>query len=119
MIFTAIWIFAALGGIFLLMLFLYQDKLIYVPDVPPDSRRVFIRPERFRINEWNEIFLKTEDGESIQTWLLKHPTNSKHCPTLLYFHGNAGSILFINYLIFFILYLPIISLILFFFLNRY
>lgn len=96
MIFTFIWVFASLGGIFLLVLFLYQDRLIYVPDVPSDSKKVFIRPERFRIYQWDEIFLKTEDGENIQSWLLKHPTNSKNCPTLLYFHGNAGSILFIN-----------------------
>lgn len=92
MLFVIFWLFAALGGVFLLVLYLFQDKLLYSPDFPPDSRTVFIRPGRFRINSWEEVFLNTIDGESIQTWLLKHPTNSLECPTLLYFHGNAGNI---------------------------
>ena len=38
-------------------------------------------------------FIKTEDNIKINVLLIKRPENEyKYCPTLVYFHGNAGNI---------------------------
>jgi len=44
--------------------------------------------------EFEEQFVKTEDGINLHTWLLLQP-NSENVPTLIYFHGNAGNMGFL------------------------
>eukprot|EP00598_Pedospumella_elongata_P004843 CAMPEP_0184981278 /NCGR_PEP_ID=MMETSP1098-20130426/11070_1 /TAXON_ID=89044 /ORGANISM="Spumella elongata, Strain CCAP 955/1" /LENGTH=340 /DNA_ID=CAMNT_0027504827 /DNA_START=212 /DNA_END=1234 /DNA_ORIENTATION=+ len=44
--------------------------------------------------EFEEQFVKTEDGFNLHTWLLLQP-NSENTPTLIYFHGNAGNMGFL------------------------
>ena len=34
--------------------------------------------------------VETSDGEKIHTWLMLQD-NAEECPTLIYFHGNAGN----------------------------
>lgn len=46
---------------------------------------------------FEEQFLRTEDGIMIHTWLiLQRGEAAKTAPTIIYFHGNAGSTLWLR-----------------------
>jgi len=81
-----------LVGASLFALYSFQNKLLYFPEIPPDSRIKFNSTEDYeRIGAFEEIFLETDDGAMIQCWLFKQ-TRTHLAPTFLYFHGNAGNI---------------------------
>eukprot|EP01122_Echinamoeba_exundans_P005459 TRINITY_DN15612_c0_g1_i1.p1 TRINITY_DN15612_c0_g1~~TRINITY_DN15612_c0_g1_i1.p1 ORF type:complete len:239 (+),score=37.77 TRINITY_DN15612_c0_g1_i1:125-841(+) len=86
-----IWSLLALGGGLLLLVYLVQDKLVYVPDIEM-SRTQFLNPADYGIEDWEELFLPTPDGEKIQVWFFRAPRNPESAATMLYFHGNAGNI---------------------------
>jgi len=83
------------------MLYLNQNKLLYMPNPPgfppnPDENPVGWRsPQEWqsRVTEeftFEDKMIETLDGEKIHTWLILHK-NSTKVPTLIYFHGNAGN----------------------------
>jgi dipeptidyl aminopeptidase/acylaminoacyl peptidase len=80
----------ALGGALLLVVYLLQDKILYVPNVE-NLRHHYLKPEQFGLYAWEDLYLKTPDGETIQIWFFKLVNGSSTAPTFLYFHGNAGS----------------------------
>jgi hypothetical protein len=88
-----IWTIAALGGLVMSLIYVFQDKLLYVSGAPADARTTFIRPERFNIRNHEDLYIPTPDGEIINCWFLRVEENYRQAPTMLYFHGNAGSIL--------------------------
>lgn len=68
-----------------LLLFLFQGRLLYLPNVP--SRALDATPDRYGL-PWEEVHLATEDGERLHGWWIP-----AHGPgTVLIFHGNAGNI---------------------------
>lgn len=91
-----------------LVLYKYQDNLLYHPSPPGLPKRVDENPEGVRNpGEWSikghmlnfpssesipyeDVMLETSDGVKIHTWLLLQK-NSANVPTLIYFHGNAGN----------------------------
>src|SRR5205814_6898915 len=60
-----------------------QRRLMYFPD------RAYTRPAEVGLLDVEERALKTPDGARIITWYGKAKSGE---PTLLYFHGNAGSL---------------------------
>jgi len=78
------------------LIYVFQDKMLYVSGAPPDARTTFIRPERFNIRDHEDVYIPTPDGEVINCWFLKVDENYRRAPTMLYFHGNAGSILILT-----------------------
>src|SRR5882724_12610291 len=60
-----------------------QRRLMYFPD------RTYTRPAEVDLVDVEERALKTPDGARIITWYGKAKSGE---PTLLYFHGNAGSL---------------------------
>lgn len=105
------------GGIVLTVLaILYtnQEKMLYMPNPPGFPRTPHENPAGYQspatwgpngrmLNptagvqghiEFEEEFVKTEDGINLHTWLLLQP-NSENTPTLIYFHGNAGNMGFL------------------------
>jgi len=70
MLASLLWTCAALGGAMLLMIYLWQDKLIYVPNIE-NSRHEFLDPAHFGLVYFDEFFVTTPDKEQIQVWLLK------------------------------------------------
>ncbi|CAM9169507.1 unnamed protein product [Ectocarpus sp. 12 AP-2014] len=76
------------------LLFVYQDRLLYIPSVPirdpDDNPRGYRNPLEQGIS-YEDMYMPTLDGIKIHGWLLKSPEASK-VPTLVYFHGNAGNI---------------------------
>lgn len=91
MIGHTVWFLAAVGGILISLIYIFQDKLLYVSSAPADARTTFIRPERFHIRNHEDLFISTPDGEVINCWFFKVEDNYRDAPTMLYFHGNAGS----------------------------
>jgi len=83
--------FFSCGGL-LLTLYLFQNKIVYVPSVPSDARTLFLDPKEFDLHNWKEVFVPTIDGEQIQCWFFKTERNSYSSPTIMFFHGNAGNL---------------------------
>lgn len=94
----------------LVLLYVFQNNLLYIPRPPGFPITPDENPEGCRApSEWNikgrfiqhggelidkipyeDHLIETEDRENIHLWLLLQP-NSHDVPTLIYFHGNAGN----------------------------
>jgi pimeloyl-ACP methyl ester carboxylesterase len=78
------------------LLFVNQEKLLYIPQLESDIPRTNLaNPPGYRTPlEYNlpfeEHWIRTEDGIDIHAWLLLQRSSSK--PTIVFFHGNAGNI---------------------------
>jgi len=87
-----LWTLLVSAGGLLLALYTFQDKLVYVPDVPPESRTELPDPRQFQMRN-EDITLHTHDGEKIHCWLFKKDQDfTLNSPTIVFFHGNAGNI---------------------------
>ncbi|KFG46673.1 phospholipase/carboxylesterase [Toxoplasma gondii p89] len=106
-IFLAIAGFAAratwVGGLILLcmvvLLWYFQEKLLFYPGVPqgfetPDKNPKGLRSPAERGLPFEELWLRTVDGVKLHCWLIKQklPQVAAHAPTLIFFHGNAGNV---------------------------
>ena len=78
---------------FLLLIFLFQERLMYVPVVGgfttvESNPEGYKSPGEYGIN-FEEFFVETLDGEKIHLWYL--PTSNEQNIVLLECHGNAGN----------------------------
>jgi hypothetical protein len=71
------------------------DNLLYFPSIPQGARQEFFNPMEFGITKWEEVFFNTPDRVKLQAWMFFQDA-PKEYPTLLFFHGNAGSIHLLN-----------------------
>lgn len=77
-------------------LYWYQDKLLYFPTIPGVPKRTsenpppYNDPGNFNL-PYDELEIVTEDGVKLHGWLIRQPSNPRKKPTVLFFHGNAGS----------------------------
>jgi fermentation-respiration switch protein FrsA (DUF1100 family) len=81
-LFAAALLYAALTA----WVFFMQPRLIYYPDMP--GRAIEITPDAVAL-DYEDVTLRTEDGESLHGWFVPHPSA---VATLLFCHGNAGNI---------------------------
>eukprot|EP00600_Ochromonadales_sp_CCMP1393_P003049 CAMPEP_0174988760 /NCGR_PEP_ID=MMETSP0004_2-20121128/20317_1 /TAXON_ID=420556 /ORGANISM="Ochromonas sp., Strain CCMP1393" /LENGTH=432 /DNA_ID=CAMNT_0016242037 /DNA_START=31 /DNA_END=1329 /DNA_ORIENTATION=+ len=108
------WLFFSskiVGGLFVTLvalLYVNQEKMLYIPNPPGFPTNPTENPPGFQSPaDWSksgrqlqrdgtdgmdfeEKFVKTKDGVLIHTWLLLQ-ADSQNAPTLIYFHGNAGN----------------------------
>lgn len=107
------WLFLGgkiVGGLLLtltLVLYYNQDKMLYIPNTPGMPRTPDENPPGMQSpNDWNregrlrrgvgvgipfeDVMIKTKDNISIHVWLLLQD-DAENCPTIIYFHGNAGN----------------------------
>lgn len=114
------WIFfstkvtTGLLAIILTILYINQDKMLYIPNppgiprTPSENPPGFNQPSEWGINgnlarmnnngqhqhipciNYEEQFLTTIDHATIHTWLLLQD-DSNNVPTIIFFHGNAGN----------------------------
>ncbi len=80
----------------LYMLYKHQDRILYVPEVPGLPRRTCDNPEQFRSPAtsnvpFEELFITTSDGVRLHAWFLHQAAEKETAPTVVFFHGNAGS----------------------------
>jgi pimeloyl-ACP methyl ester carboxylesterase len=78
-----------LGG----ALYLKQEKLLYLPQIP--SRRYEAYPDEFDGLAYEDVTLRAVDGTRIHAWFV-HPARNdeerRARVTVVYFHGNAGNL---------------------------
>lgn len=99
-ILLCIFLYYAYGGIvaFLLLLvaifgLLYhaEDYLLYNPEMPSHSRVFVPKPSMVHL-PFENVWVKTFDGVLLHMYFIYQPVERKrHCPTILFFHGNAGN----------------------------
>lgn len=84
---------ASIGGLALAGLYTFQSSLIY-PSSLNDGRGYCAKPDEFDMPDYEEKFLITDDGESIQCYVLKHsPHTSGYTNKTVVIHSpNAGNI---------------------------
>lgn len=73
-------------GALLLMLYLFQPRMLFLPGVP--GRGLIATPQHIGL-EFRDVEFDTEDGEILHGWWLPHASPRG---TLLFQHGNAGNI---------------------------
>ncbi len=77
---------ALVYGALLLLLYLFQPRLLFLPGVP--GRDLVATPEHIGL-EYRDIQFETADGETLHGWWLPHADPRA---TLLFHHGNAGNV---------------------------
>lgn len=77
---------ASAYGLMLLLVFLFQPRLLFLPNLP--GRALTATPADIGLRH-EAVELTTEDGQTLHGWWLPRE-NSR--ATLLFFHGNAGNI---------------------------
>jgi fermentation-respiration switch protein FrsA (DUF1100 family) len=102
-----------LAGVIMGGLYIFQDRLLYMPNPPGFPATPELNPDHFKSpGEWTvqghkyypdapnsddpipfeSAMLETSDHQRIHVWLMLQPANISHkVPTLIYFHGNAGN----------------------------
>ncbi|MBI4194160.1 MAG: alpha/beta hydrolase [Betaproteobacteria bacterium] len=74
----------AYGGL-LLLIFLFQSRLVYYPQI---GREMALTPQAYGL-AYESVEIRTEDGERLMAWWV--PAEGAR-GTVLIFHGNAGNI---------------------------
>eukprot|EP00005_Dracoamoeba_jomungandri_P002186 CAMPEP_0174255278 /NCGR_PEP_ID=MMETSP0439-20130205/4628_1 /TAXON_ID=0 /ORGANISM="Stereomyxa ramosa, Strain Chinc5" /LENGTH=306 /DNA_ID=CAMNT_0015337395 /DNA_START=49 /DNA_END=969 /DNA_ORIENTATION=- len=89
---TVVMVVSVIVGSIGVGIYFLQNKLVYFPQVPLDARTFFLPAADFQLEDvLEEVFIKTSDGLTLQTYLFKH-SKSTIVPTIIYFHGNAGNL---------------------------
>lgn len=82
---TLIIVLALAYGAIVLFVYVFQARLLYFPQV---AREVNLTPARIGL-AYEDVWLKSAPGIDIHGWYVPHP---RARGTVLFFHGNAGSI---------------------------
>ena len=90
---------AGVGVAFLSLLYLNQEKMLYIPHLDEEMPRSnsanppgYQSPKEYDI-PYEETWIPTDDdGIEIHTWLLLQDQKEDQKPTIVFFHGNAGNI---------------------------
>ncbi|XP_071577671.1 protein ABHD13-like [Temnothorax nylanderi] len=68
-----------------------EDKLLYYPELPADSRVNVPAPSIFNL-PYESIHTKARDGTMLHMYFVSQPEDRmRKAPTLLFLHGNAGN----------------------------
>lgn len=59
------------------LLYTNQRKMIYPANFPPGSRAQVWTPDEFGMDDWDEVHLNTEDGETVRAYVIKGRLDSK------------------------------------------
>ncbi len=87
---------AGLAGL-VSLLYVYQHKLIYFPDVPAGYWAKLLDPADFGLPAPESHMLKMSDGVHVHVWVFVHTDRlARLRPTVIFFHGNAGNMSFRN-----------------------
>lgn len=70
-------------AVYVFMLYLLQDKLLFVPDV------AYITPQQAELTEFEERPMTMPDGNKVMSWYVQ---GQKDKPLILFFHGNARQV---------------------------
>lgn len=87
--------FSAFFAFILLMIYLKQESLLYVPSAP--IQFIDQNPPRYKSPDerqmrYDEVWLRTADGIKIQGWFIHHGESAQQKRTVMFLHENAGNI---------------------------
>src|SRR5215813_11101823 len=85
MIWSLITSIAVAYGAVLLLIFVFQSRLVFFPGT---GREVALSPRTYGL-AYEPVEIRTADGETLQAWWV--PAENAR-GTVLFFHGNAGNI---------------------------
>ncbi|KAL4774249.1 Alpha/Beta hydrolase protein [Aspergillus nidulans var. acristatus] len=75
------------------LLYFKQNELIYPRNIPADARTNVPKPCQFGIEDYEDLQLRTPDGESLHAYFIRAPRKRlDQNLTVLMFHGNAGNV---------------------------
>ncbi|KAL4820627.1 Alpha/Beta hydrolase protein [Aspergillus spinulosporus] len=75
------------------LLYFKQNELIYPRNIPADARTNVPKPRQFGIEDYEELQLRTPDGETLHAYFIRAPRKRlDQNLTVLMFHGNAGNV---------------------------
>ncbi|GFR41473.1 hypothetical protein Agub_g2163 [Astrephomene gubernaculifera] len=86
-----------IAGLGVTLLYLFQDKILYVPRIPGLPSGIWKYPNEFKL-EYEDVDLTAEDGVKLHAWLLwgrgwtKEVIKSR--PVIIFFQENAGNMSF-------------------------
>ena len=75
--------------VFVLVVYLQQGRLLYLPELP--SRSLMATPAAIGL-PFEDVTLVTEDGVRVHGWFVAAPHDTQQGNAVLFFHGNAGNI---------------------------
>ena len=81
----------------LLMVYLMQNRMLYIPDAPnqafryPENNPKSYRNPGERNMLYDDVSIKTKDNLILRGWFIKQKNAHAH-ETIIYFHENAGNI---------------------------
>lgn len=84
-------------GLCLTMLFLMQNRMLYIPDAPnaafkfPENNPKTYRNPGERNMTFDDVSLTTSDKLNLRGWFIKQKNPLSH-ETIIFFHANAGNI---------------------------
>ena len=70
------------------MLYFRQNGMLYVNAM----KSYQALPPQFNMPDYEDVWITTEDGVRIFAWFIRAKSNSRQAPTLMFFHGNSGTI---------------------------
>lgn len=71
---------------------LYQPNYPSPEDKYPESNPPMYRSPGEYYYDFDTLQLLTADGFKLHGWFIKQKKNFEKCPTIIFFHGNAGNI---------------------------
>ncbi|KAI9272466.1 Alpha/Beta hydrolase protein [Sporodiniella umbellata] len=82
--------FTGLAGV--ILLYVYQCKLVYPSSIPEGSREKVALPSEYNM-KYSEVTLETSDKIKLKSYIIlqEDEKQAKKAPTILYFHANAGN----------------------------
>nr|CAG4649523.1 EOG090X09ZU [Scapholeberis mucronata]SVE93756.1 EOG090X09ZU [Scapholeberis mucronata] len=90
------WIFGGISAFILLcfsaagIFYRAGDKMLYYPEIPQNSR-IFVQAPNTINLPFENLYIKSLDSTKLHAYFLPQP-QPLQCPTILFFHGNAGNI---------------------------
>lgn len=87
----------ALFMIALILMYFFQDRMLYIPNVPtPETKYPENNPPTFRspsehMLDFEDVVVETSDGYKLRGWFIKQPDPEQY-ETIIFFHANAANI---------------------------
>ncbi|KAK3236799.1 hypothetical protein CYMTET_53078 [Cymbomonas tetramitiformis] len=90
-----LWGAGGLAGTYLVVLLVFQEKLVYVPSIPGMPREYPYTPRRLKM-DYEDVEITAKDKTKIHGWFIRATerlvaTQGKG-PTVIFFQENAGNI---------------------------
>lgn len=92
----AIILILCLAGLLVYSIYTNQESMLYQANInpamkcPKDNPPLLQAPIAMGMN-YEEVWLKTRDGEKLHSWFIPAAKNKSIVPTVLWFHANAGN----------------------------